>query len=1328
MNTCIQIRVFGLLCCLLLTHWAFSQTTRYVSTTGITPAASAISWAASTTDLQGAINASQPGDQVWVAQGLYKPAQNQPFSMKDGVAIYGGFTGSEQSPENRPVVNPVIGRPSATTLAGNGSSVINNPASLSLTPAALLDGFVITGGRNVSLGGGMYNNGSSPTLINCSFLSNQANTGGGALYSENSIPTLINCNFLSNQANIGGGAIYFIDSRPVVTNCNFQNNLSQVGGAISNNSRFSLNRSTSNIALTNCSFQNNQASDSGGAIGVGSVTAIVTNCSFQNNQTSGSGGAVYGLDCNILFTNCILFGNNGSNTITSKTSTLTARYSLFESGVTGFISDPSNLTGITTSPFAGTATTQLAVNSVARDRGDLASYTAIGGGATDLAGNPRIVGTNYSIDMGAYEDQNGSPVSVQIVRHPPSASVVCAGVTVTVSVSATGSSLSYQWYRNGSPLTTNTSAASATLILSNVNTNDAGSYSVVVTGGLSVTSTTFRLTINPSPTRLYVAASQTANAGDGQSWATAFPDLQSALTYPCSQSLTEIWVAEGIYKPTNTTARDISFRMLPGVAIIGGFMGSETALSGRPAVNPITGNPSSSTLSGDIDNDGTLANNSYHIIYNPASLSLTNSAVLDGFVITGGNANASSSPNKEGGGIYNNGSSSVCSPSFRNCLLQGNSASSAGGAMFNYGTSSGLSSPGLTNCLLQGNSAQTGGAILNDGSGGLSSPGLTNCLLQGNLADIGGAIFNFGTNGISNPVLTSCLLQGNAAGLLGGAMYNQGSYGVSSPVLTNCSLQSNSAQTGGAMISNGDNGRSNPLLTSCILWSNGGSNSLMNSNASTQLRYSLYEPELVTTGVDITGPGNLTTTSSPFVSATSVALALCSPAINAGNPLSITVTDGPYSATALPATDLTGNARITGTRIDMGAIEYQSLSGVPLEIALQPVSGSAVCAGTTVVMSVSVTGSAPAYRWYRSGTALTGIASATTASLTLTNVRTTDAGSYSVVISGDCPSVTSTAFSLSVNALPSVTVTAAPSTTLSCTNRSLTLTAQTSATAFAWSSGSSTGQTLPVSQTGVYSVTVTDGNGCSAVSNSLTIVRDNTSPAVSVSALSTTLTCSQPTLTLTATASVTALLWSTGQTTTTISVSQTGSYSVTATGANGCTAVSNSLLISEDFSLPLFTISSATVCPGQSVNLTAGGCSGQILWSTGATTAMLTLTAGISTSLLTATCTVGICSATAAGQVVVGGIQPPPAQILSFTADESACPVRLTGRGVASSFTMTGPGSYVFSTVYREGTTHEAIGLNVKQAGTYTLTATYSNSCGTSAPVTRTVSVGRNCP
>ena len=67
---------------------------------------------------------------------------------------------------------------------------------------------------------------------------------------------------------------------------------------------------------------------------------------------------------------------------------------------------------------------------------------------------------------------------------------------------------------------------------------------------------------------------------------------------------------------------------------------------------------------------------------------------------------------------------------------------------------------------------------------------------------------------------------------------------------------------------------------------------------------------------------------------------------------------------------------------------------------------------------VSVTGTIPAYQWYKDN--LTSpVAGQTSATLTLTNVQLGDAGSYSlVVVTGSCNSVTSTAFSLTVNAPP----------------------------------------------------------------------------------------------------------------------------------------------------------------------------------------------------------------------------------------------------------------------------------------------------------------------
>src|SRR4029077_7774820 len=70
-------------------------------------------------------------------------------------------------------------------------------------------------------------------------------------------------------------------------------------------------------------------------------------------------------------------------------------------------------------------------------------------------------------------------------------------------------------------------------------------------------------------------------------WATAFTDLQPALA--ASNSGDEIWVATGTYKPTATADRTISFAMKDGVAIYGGFIGTETTRSQRnPIANPVT--------------------------------------------------------------------------------------------------------------------------------------------------------------------------------------------------------------------------------------------------------------------------------------------------------------------------------------------------------------------------------------------------------------------------------------------------------------------------------------------------------------------------------------------------------------------------------------------------------------------------------------------------------------------------------------------------------------------------------------------------------------------
>ena len=83
----------------------------------------------------------------------------------------------------------------------------------------------------------------------------------------------------------------------------------------------------------------------------------------------------------------------------------------------------------------------------------------------------------------------------------------------------------------------------------------------------------------------------------------------------------------------------------------------------------------------------------------------------------------------------------------------------------------------------------------------------------------------------------------------------------------------------------------------------------------------------------------------------------------------------------------------------------------PPFITSQPVSRTNV-AGTTATFSVTATGTAPAYQWYKG---VTLIAGATSPTLTLPNVSSADVASYTVVLSNAAGTVTSSPATLTVN-------------------------------------------------------------------------------------------------------------------------------------------------------------------------------------------------------------------------------------------------------------------------------------------------------------------------
>ena len=255
-------------------------------------------------------------------------------------------------------------------------------------------------------------------------------------------------------------------------------------------------------------------------------------------------------------------------------------------------------------------------------------------------------------------------------------------------------------------------------------------------------------------------------------------ELQAALNI--AKEGDEIWVVEGTYNPTVPAGREATFQLESGVAIYGGFIGTETSREQRDWVTNIT------TLSGDIGTEGVIEDNSYNVV---TGSGVDDTAVLDGFTITAGNANDDAATSKfaKGGGIYNDSGS----PTLTNVAFTSNFAKSGGG-MYNY-----LGNPTLTNVSFVGNNANFGGGIYNS----RSNPILSNVTFTDNSSHgDGGGMYNIQ----SNPSLSFVEFSLNNAAVWGGGMYNQSS----DLVMLEVDFYANDANYGGGM----SNAHSNPVL------------------------------------------------------------------------------------------------------------------------------------------------------------------------------------------------------------------------------------------------------------------------------------------------------------------------------------------------------------------------------------------------------------------------------------------------------------------------------------------------------------------------------------
>lgn len=368
------------------------------------------SWANAYTTLQDALIAANSGDQIWVAAGVYYPDEgsgqtdndySSTFQLKSGVAIYGGFAGTETQLTARDAESHI------TVLSGDidgndtnkdangvisdvsdiqGENASNVVTGSGTDSSAILDGFTINAGQALNFfcqfgacGGGIYNNSGSPTLHNLTISANYAFILGGGIYNNSSNPTLKNVTISRNYAASRGGGMYNNSSNPTLTNVTLSDNYGPSGGGMANNS--------SNPTLTNVTIS---ANSGGGGIYNDESNPILTNVIIWNNQandsTTSTSASIYNEESTPTISYSLIANSGGSG----------AGWPFGTDGGNNIDVDPkfvSDGNPSTTPPTGGDYNLQS--SSPAIDAG-----TNTGCPAEDIRGEPRDDG---SCDIGAYE-------------------------------------------------------------------------------------------------------------------------------------------------------------------------------------------------------------------------------------------------------------------------------------------------------------------------------------------------------------------------------------------------------------------------------------------------------------------------------------------------------------------------------------------------------------------------------------------------------------------------------------------------------------------------------------------------------------------------------------------------------------------------------------------------------------------------------------------------------------------------------------------------------------------------------------------------------------
>lgn len=298
-----------------------------------------------------ALSGAASGDEFWIAKGVYRPVipasadaistveQGKSFTLGNGVALYGGFVGSETAREQRdPDKHCVVltgdlglddGRDargvtlSADVIRGTNSKNVLKGTNVK---GVRLDGIAVSGGDQ-GVGAGLSLGRSDVVIQNCLFQGNRAVSFGGGINAAAASLDIRSSRFVENRGgpNSHGGAIATALSNLRLVDCRFEGNATGAdkpgnkagnGGAVYFGDK---NTGTATLFVERSHFSNNSAGAGGGGLYVQNVglnarargSATVRETVFKGNRTAHNGGAArFSTSTNILVEDCFFADNS----------------------------------------------------------------------------------------------------------------------------------------------------------------------------------------------------------------------------------------------------------------------------------------------------------------------------------------------------------------------------------------------------------------------------------------------------------------------------------------------------------------------------------------------------------------------------------------------------------------------------------------------------------------------------------------------------------------------------------------------------------------------------------------------------------------------------------------------------------------------------------------------------------------------------------------------------------------------------------------------------------------------------------------------------------